>query len=100
MTTNAPFIKAEWLSTGKKWAFSTDIDDGSDVPVAVIQTVVVSGGSVVAVRFRIREGGNVVRMEELEGHADEENDLLLVVLGRGRRVKTGSTRYGADWEEH
>ena len=39
-------------------------------------------------------------VEELEGRADEENDLLLVVLGQGRRAKTGSTRYGADWEEH
>jgi hypothetical protein len=63
-------------------AFSADIegeDDGSDVPVAVIQTVVVSGGSVVADGFRIGEGGNIVRtgdVEELEGRADEPANSL------------------------
>jgi hypothetical protein len=35
----------------------------------------------------------IIELEELEVVQSTE-------LGRGRRAKTGSRKYGADWEEH
>jgi hypothetical protein len=94
--------------TDNEPAFSADIqgeDDGCDIPVDIIRSVIMSEGSVVAEGFKIDDRGSIVRMGDVEefggaGEKDEENELPPVVLGRGHRAKIGSMRYDADWEEH
>ena len=64
-----------------------------------------SDGSIGIEGFGTDESGNIIRTgaaEEFESNAeeDEENVIPPAVLGRGRRSKTESKRYGTDWEEH
>jgi hypothetical protein len=86
--------------------FSAEIegeDDGCDIPVNVIRSVIMSEGSVIVEGFWNNDGGCIVRMgnaENFEDSMEDENDLAPIVLGPGRHAKTGATRYGVDWEEH
>jgi hypothetical protein len=89
---------------GEEPAFFTpdnDLDDGCDIPIDVIRSTVMAGGSVVDEGFAIDDEGVVVRTgvaEELE--AIEVDNNVPVELGRGRRVKIGSKKYGGEWEGH
>jgi hypothetical protein len=103
--------KIDISSGGEEPAFPVDDDqcDGSDIPIDVICLTVMSGGSVVDDGFAVDDAGGVVRTgvaEDIE-QVEEGNDLDKLEdevareeLGRGRRVKQGSKRYGIDWEEH
>ena len=82
-----------------------DLDDGCDIPIDVIRSTVMAGGSVVDEGFAIDDGGVVVQTgvaEELEAieEAEKVGNNVLVELGRGRRVKIGSKKYGGEWEGH
>jgi hypothetical protein len=64
-----------------------------------------AGGSVTNKGFAMDGRGVVVRIgaaEELEEIEEAEgvDEIVPVELGRGRRAKVGSKRYGAEWEEH
>ena len=82
-----------------------DTDKGCDIPIDVIRSAVMAGGSVTDEGFAIDEEGVVVwtgvaeELEEIEG-AEEADPIVRVELGRGRRAKIGSRRYGTEWEEH
>jgi hypothetical protein len=83
----------------------TDAGDGSDIPIDVMRSVVMSGGSVATEGFGVDEEGSIVRtgaaeMSEEQGGEGDENVEQPVKLGRGHRAKAGSTRYGAEWEQH
>jgi hypothetical protein len=70
--------------------------DSSDT----IQAVAVSQGSIAVNGFDIDDEGSIMR----NGVAEAELTMkamvteLQVELGRGRRAKTGSRRYGPEWE--
>jgi hypothetical protein len=70
------FVKAEWITTGKKWA-----------------NLVISNGH----GYGLDNNGTIVRVGTAEG-ASLIEDNGTVELGQGHRVKTGSKRYGGDWE--
>lgn len=77
--------------------------DGSDVPLDVVRSLVTTG--VCDAGFLLDGAGGIVRTgaAEILEDVDEEGDLPAALdkqLGRGHRAKTGSTRYGAEWEEH
>jgi hypothetical protein len=126
MSSCTPFIKAEWVSVGKKWndipprvrracteddepVFSAETDqgDGSDIPIDVVRSVVMAEGSVVD-GYKLDEEGSIVRTgvaeneEQQAGEDDAEASVIVPAaeLGRGRRVKIGSKRFNAEWEEH
>jgi hypothetical protein len=58
--------------------------------------------------YKLDEAGSIVRTgiaedsEQQTGEDDGESSVILPAanLGRGRRVKIGSKRYDAEWEEH
>jgi len=81
------------------------INDGCDIPVDVVQSVVMSEGIVAKNGFALDSEGNIVRTgiaEDVEEiiELEELEVVQSTELGRGRRAKTGSRKYGADWEEH
>jgi hypothetical protein len=61
-----------------------------------------SQGSAAINGFAIDEQGSVVRtgVAETESTTEVITAELAVELGRGRRAKTESKRYGAEWEGH
>jgi len=80
---------------------------GSDIPVDVIVSHIVSDGLVVIVGFGVDEHGSIVRTgaaEDSETVADElvEGGVTKAthVLGHGHRIKAGPSKYGAAWERH
>jgi hypothetical protein len=87
--------------------FSPEAEDGSDIPIDVVRSVVIAGRCVVD-RYKIDEEGSIIRTgvaEDSEAEIDEANSeagviMLAANLGCGHRSKVGSKRYGADWEEH
>lgn len=84
-------------------AFSVDSpDDGSDIPIDVVRSTVMSEGVVVDEGFAIDDHGAIIRTGVAEGleEVEEVEKVGPVVLGRGRRAKVGTTKYGAEWEEH
>jgi hypothetical protein len=95
-------------TTEDEQAFSDKIEtkgDGSDISVNVVQSVIMSAGSVSIEGFGINEGGDIIRtgaVEEFEGDMEEDGNALPLVdvLWRGHRAKIESTKYGTDWEEH
>ena len=55
--------------------------------------------------YKLDEEGSIVRTGVAENEASEDNAEASVIvpaaeLGRGRRVKIGSKRFNAEWEEH
>lgn len=93
----------------------TAIEEGSDIPVDVIVSHIVTGNvGADASGFMVGNDGVVVRNGAAEGIDSDgqalANQLLSsarapvnevpIALGRGLRAKTGSNRYGADWEQH
>jgi len=81
------------------------INDGCDIPVDVVQSVVMSEGIVAKNRFALDGEGNIVRTgiaEDVEEiiELEELEVVKSTELGRGHCAKTGSRKYGADWEEH
>lgn len=95
--------------TSDEPAFSVETqDDSSDIPIDVVRSVVMSEGVVLKEGFDIDDEGEIVRtgiaedpeMELEVEKADENVALASVELGRGRRTKIESRKYGADWEEH
>lgn len=74
---------------------------GSDIPVDAVIAHVLSAGDIPA-GFEAGENGSIVRggMSEMTELEVEKEEVEVKVLGRGRREKTGSTRYGAEWEQH
>jgi hypothetical protein len=76
--------------------------DGSDIPIEVVRAVVMSQESAAIDGFAIDEQGSVVRtgVAETESTTEVITAELAVELGRGRRAKTESKRYGAEWEGH
>jgi hypothetical protein len=83
-------------------AFSIETPDNScDIPINIVRSTVMSDGVVSADGFAIDDEGGIIRTgvaEETEG--DEGARASPVELGRGRRTKTGTTKYGSEWEEH
>ena len=64
-----------------------------------------SGGLVTIDGFRADEQVSIIRTgvaeaKESTGLAEVMAALFPVELGRGRRAKTGSKKYGAEWEGH
>jgi hypothetical protein len=83
------------------------INDGCDIPVDVVQSVVMSEGIVAKNRFffALDGKGNIVRTgiaEDVEEiiELEELEVVKSTKLGHGHCAKTGSRKYGADWEEH
>ena len=89
MSSHTPFIKAEWVSVGKKW---------NDIPA---EGSVING-------YKLDEEGSIVRTgvaeneEQQAGEDDAEASVIVPAaeLGRGCQVKIGSKRFNAEWEEH
>ena len=84
-------------------AFSVDTpDDGSDIPIDVVRSAVMSEGVVVDEGFAIDDDGAIIRTGVAEGleEIEEVENVGPAVLGRGRRAKVGTKKYGAEWEEH
>lgn len=85
----------------------TDQGDGSDIPIDVVRSVVMAEGSVVD-GYKLDEEGSIVRtgvaeneeQQASEGDAEGSDTEPAAELGRGRRVKIGSKRFNAEWEEH
>ena len=82
----------------------TDQGDGSDILIDVVQSVVMAEGSVVD-GYKLDEEGSIVRTGVAENKVGEDDAEASVIvpaaeLGRGRRVKIGSKRFNAEWEEH
>jgi hypothetical protein len=83
-------------------------DYGSDIPVDVIISDIISEGTIATPGFETDSAGVIVRngaAEETEVAEDELKEDVCASggvspLGRGRRAKIGSTRYGAEWEGH
>ena len=81
------------------------INDGCDIPINIVESVVMSEGIVAKNGFALDSEGSIVRTgiaEDVEAiiELEESNVAGPTELGRGRHTKTGSKRYGADWEEH
>ena len=84
----------------------TDQDDRCDIPIDIVRSVVMAEGSVDG--YTLDEEGSIVRTgiaedsEQQTGENNGESSAILPAadLGRGRRVKIGSKRYDAEWEEH
>jgi hypothetical protein len=76
-------------------------NDGSDIPVDVIITHIMSGGSA-AEGFKVNDEGSIMQIgvaEETDLHIELMGDKDKP-LGRSHRVKFGSKRYKtAEWEE-
>ena len=97
----SPFITKDTLS----W------DNGCDVPLDVVKSVVTTGtvddgwfaldGS-----STIVQNGTMEVLKDVDGEGndpadDDINDESVpVTLGRGRRAKIGSKKYGVEWELH
>ena len=76
-------------------------DDSCDIPINIVRSAVMSDGVVSAEGFVIDDEGGIVRTgvaEETEW--DEGENASPVELGRGRRARIGTKKYGAEWEEH
>jgi hypothetical protein len=76
-------------------------DDSCDIPIDIVRSAVMSDGVVSAEGFAIDDEGGIIRTgvaEETEG--DEGENASPVELGRGRRARVGTKKYGAEWEEH
>jgi len=99
------------ISTGKmnteddlddKPTFSIETpDDSCDILIDIIRSTVMSDGVVSAEGFAIDNEGGIIRTgvaEETE--RDEGENASPVELGRGRRARVGTKKYGAEWEEH
>jgi hypothetical protein len=76
----------------------------SDIPIEVVRAVVMPQGSAAINGFAIDEQGSVVRTGVAETDSESTTEVitaeLAVELGRGRRAKTGSKKYGAEREGH
>src|ERR1700722_4056228 len=70
-----------------------DGSDETDIPTEVVQSLVVSNSC------NIGNDGTIVRVGTAEGTSLIE-DKGTVELWRGHRAKTGSKRYGGEWEGH
>ena len=92
----------------KWWSFLfADAEDnslapnGSDIPLDVVQLAVITGtcdaGFIFGDQGVILRTGTAERLEDVDGEEEDEAD---VELRCGRRTKTGSKRYGAEWEQH
>ena len=83
----------------------TDQGDGSDIPIDVVRSVVMAEGLVVD-GYKLDEESSIVRTgvaeneEQQASEDDAEASVIAAELGRGRRVKIGSKRFNAEWEEH
>jgi hypothetical protein len=95
--------------TSDEPAFSVETqDNSSDIPIDMVRSVVMSEGVVLKESFDIDNEGEIVRTGiaedpemELEVEKADGNIMLASVeLGRGRRMKVESRKYGADWEKH
>jgi DDE superfamily endonuclease len=74
--------------------------DGSDVPIDVIVSLVVK--ETIEQGFEVDSEGRVERTgtsEDIDAEIPKVVDVPLI-LGRGKRSKTASTRYDAAWEKH
>ena len=76
-----------------------DGSDGSEIPTEVVRSLVVSDGRTIDDGYGLDKDGTIVRVGAAEG-ASLIEDKGTVELGRGHRAKTGSKRYGGDWEGH
>lgn len=97
----SPFITEDALS----W------DDGCDVPLDVVKSAVTTG-TVDDGRFALDGSGAIVRngtaevLEDVNGEGNDpadddiDDEPVPVTLGRGRRAKIGSKKYGVEWELH
>ena len=97
----SPFITEDTLS----W------DDRSDVPLDVAKSVVTTS-TVDDGQFALDGSGTIVWngttevLEDVDGEGNDPTDddiddePVPVTLGRGRRAKIGSKKYGVEWELH
>ena len=76
-----------------------DGSDGSEIPTEVVWLLVISDGRNIDDGYGLDNDGTIVRVGAAEG-ASLIEDKGMVELGWGHRVKTGSKRYGGDWEGH
>lgn len=85
-------------------AFLDADDEASDIPIDIVRSVVMSEGTVAAEGYAINSQGGIARdgiAEDVEAAADVGNLVFAISeddLGRGRRAKRESKRYGDDWE--
>jgi hypothetical protein len=85
----------------------TDQGDGSDILIDVVQLVVMVEGSVVD-GYKLDEENSIVRtgvaenkeQQACEDDAEASGIISAAELRHGRRVKIGSKRFDAEWEEH
>ena len=95
-----------WLtSSSLRW------DDGCDVPLDVIKSVVTTG-TVNDGQFALDGSGTIVQngtaevLEDVDGEGNDpadddiDDEPVPVTLGRGHRAKIGSKKYGVEWELH
>ncbi|KAF7969543.1 hypothetical protein HWV62_26941 [Athelia sp. TMB] len=81
-----------------------DIDEGSDIPVDIVRSVVMSEGTVAAKGYTINTQGSIIRDGIAEDAEDAADVVNLVVagseaeLGHRRQVRRESKRYSDDWE--
>jgi hypothetical protein len=76
-----------------------DGSDETDIPTEVVRSLVVSDGRNIGDGYGLDNDGTIVRVGTAEGTSLIE-DKGTVELGRGHRAKTGSKRYGGEWEGH
>jgi hypothetical protein len=68
----------------------------------VIKSTIISKGIISNKDFTINNHGAIIRTGITEGleEIEEAENVGPVVLGRGRRAKVGTKKYGAEWEGH
>lgn len=100
--------KTNQTTVDDELAFPNDdggINDGCDIPVDVVQSVVMLEGIVAKNGSVLDSKGSIVRTgiaEDVEEIIElEELDVVQSTeLGCGHHAKTGSRKYRADWEKH
>ena len=76
-----------------------DGSDETDIPTEVVRSLVISDGHNIGNGYGLDNDGTIVRVGAAEGTSLIEDEGM-VELGRGHCVKTGSKRYGGEWEGH
>ena len=84
------FVKADWITTGKKWA---------NLPPRVKRATKNEFRVPTSMQEAIDNDGTIVRVGTAEGTLLIE-DKGMVELGQGHHTKTGSKRYRGEWEGH
>ncbi|KAJ7154527.1 hypothetical protein C8R46DRAFT_1041562 [Mycena filopes] len=103
LTQTTPDTSVAPASEIEEEAFTdVDVHDDSDIPLAVISSLLTSGPASLAAEFAAGPTGGLVRTGDAEQSDTEAGPAPApVTLGRGQRKKIGTSRYqGPFWEEH